>query len=287
MSLASSHSRRVFASLALAASISAAGEAYAQPPTKAVCTAAYVDGQKLLRSGALKKARDLLLLCARDPCPAAFQPECLGWLSELDHRMPTVLFEAQTKDGSDVADAAVFMDGVLLQNRIDGRAVAIDPGEHKFRFEKSGLPPVEKTLVVREGEQSRRLRVTLDVPGAPSPASPAPVVESSRPITWPVWTLGGVGAVALVSFTGFAVAGLVQHNTLNACKGSCSPSEVSSDRTKLQVADVSLGISVAALGAATILFFLRPAAGPTTAVTAEIAPMVGPTGGGGRFLVRF
>lgn len=264
--------------------------------TKAACGSSYVEGQRFLREGSLKKARDKLLVCARDPCPAAFQPECVQWLNDVDRRMPSVLFEARTPDGNDVSDASVSMDGAPLSGRIDVRAVEIEPGEHTFRFERPGSAPVEKTIVLREGEKSRRLAVVLEAASGRPPAvpsistSPGAASQSetpSRPVGWPVWVAGGVGVAALVSFTGFAIAGLVQHETLDACKGSCSPADVSSDRTKLELADVSLGVSVAALATATVLLLTRPTLSRTAAAFRTVDPMVGPRGAGASWSIRF
>ncbi|HEX4621862.1 MAG TPA: hypothetical protein VH208_09885, partial [Myxococcaceae bacterium] len=50
-----------------------------------------------------------------------------------------------------------------------------------------------------------------------------------------------------------------QYVNLGACKGHCSPGAVDAARTKFIVADVSLGVSVAAFGLASWLFFRKPA----------------------------
>jgi hypothetical protein len=53
------------------------------------------------------------------------------------------------------------MDGKPLVGRLDGTAVAVDPGQHAFTFEVSGQPSVTKGFVLKEGEKLRRERVVI------------------------------------------------------------------------------------------------------------------------------
>ena len=69
------------------------------------------------------------------------------------------------------------------------------------------------------------------------------------------YALAGVGAVALGSFAFFAVTGKSDENDLrDRCSPNCPESDVDSVRTKYLVADISLGVGIASLGAATFLF---------------------------------
>ena len=59
-----------------------------------------------------------------------------------------------TKRFSTVAGALdipgeAIIDGEVVAERLDGRAVAIDPGEHVFRFERAGMVPAERMALRR------------------------------------------------------------------------------------------------------------------------------------------
>jgi hypothetical protein len=64
-----------------------------------------------------------------------------------------------------------------------------------------------------------------------------------------------LGAAALGSFAFFALTGKSDENDLrDSCSPNCPESDVDSVRTKYLVADISLGVGIASLGAATWLF---------------------------------
>ncbi len=244
------------------------------PADKPACIAAYENGQRLQRDHALLEARAELLVCSRDPCPKAFQAECVGWLGEVDRAMPSVVLGARTPEGRDLVDVKVFVDARPFALRLDGKALEIDPGEHVFRFVPQRGQPLEQRVVIREGEKAREWTVVLReaAPGpAPTPAqataSPAgaasteagPPPAPSRPIPVVAYVLAGVGAVALGSFAYFGLSGRSeQSNTLDSCKPACSPSQRDDVLQKYIIADVSLGISVVALAAAAVVVLTRP-----------------------------
>jgi hypothetical protein len=79
-----------------------------------------------------------------------------------------------------------------------------------------------------------------------------------------------IGGVGLAGFGGFAVFGLTglseKRDLADTCapSGSCAAGDVSSARTRLIIADVSLGVGVVAVGIATYLF-LRDRGAPFSA----------------------
>jgi hypothetical protein len=245
------------------------GEARAaEPTTKRQCLDAYTESQPLRRAGSLHKAREALVLCSRDPCPIALQSDCIGWLNEVDVAMPTLVLTAKDAEGHDVADARVQLDGEVLASHLDGRAVEVDPGDHVLRFERAGLKPEERTIVVREGEKGRVVEVQF---GAPPDSAPKAVdrrdtptshestgAGSVRPIPWSVFALGGVGVVAMGVFAYFGASGLSGRGDLESCKPNCGTSSVDAVDRKFWIADIALGASVLALGAATVVFLTRP-----------------------------
>jgi hypothetical protein len=236
--------------LSLFATHAAADEA----PDKQRCLDAYAKSQPLRRDGKLSEARQELLLCARDPCPKQLQPDCVGWLEEVDRALPSVILRATDARGNDVSDVSVSLDGKPFVSRLDGRALSVDPGSHVFRFERTGKAPVEQSIVIREGEKRRRVVVQLEAPvEKPRPSAAQPAAASSGP-PWTAYALGGVGIVALGTFAYFGLSGVSDRNQLDNCKPNCSSSAVERVDRKFWVANIALAVSAAALGGATVIF---------------------------------
>ena len=86
--------------------------------------------------------------------------------------------------------------------------------------------------------------------------------------------LAGLGAAALGSFAFFAITGKSDENDLHdSCSPNCPEDDVDAVRTKYLVADISLGVGIASLGAATWLFFVTsPATKPPRNVLAARRP---------------
>ncbi|HEY6462876.1 MAG TPA: hypothetical protein VIY73_22050, partial [Polyangiaceae bacterium] len=247
-----------------ASTTSAAPAASAQqPPTPAQCTDAYVSGQHLMRSTHLLEAQAALLVCARDPCPAALRPECSQWLAEVQRAVPSIVVAARGPHGEDLRDGRVLLDGRPLLTHLDGTATDVDAGDHLLRLETAGLPPLEQHVLVREGEKARVVAFAYP-PAEPAPAgalapsssSPSPSVAGSHS-RLPAYVLGGVGVAAAASFAYFALSGL---SLYDQCHSGCSSSHVDAGNRDWTAADVSFGIAVVALGVGTY-FFVRPGAG--------------------------
>jgi hypothetical protein len=156
----------------------------------------------------------------------------------------------------------VSVDGVLAAERLDGRPIELDPGEHVVRFERPSSAAIERRIVVAEGEKARVVRV--DIAPAPVPV-PAPAPEQPRPMPWTFYVLGGVGLLSLGGFAAFGLAGLHGEQGLEDCSPNCSSARIDAVRQDYIVADVFLAVSVVALGAATIVALTRPSPGPARA----------------------
>jgi hypothetical protein len=235
--------------------------------TKLECSAAHQDAQRLRKEHHLRAAHEKLLVCARDPCPAVVQSECVPWLAEVERAMPTVVFEARMPDGSDVPGMRVSVDGVLAADRLDGRPVEIDPGEHVVRFDRPSGAPIERRIVVSEGEKARIVRIDVPVPAPVPTPVPVPVPEEPKaaPMPWTFYALGGAGLVSLGAFAVFGLSGLNGERGLDDCSPTCSASRIDSVRRDYIVADVFLAVGVIALGAATVVALTRPASSPRAA----------------------
>ena len=260
-------------------------QASAAPTDRAQkCAADSYRGQEQRDRGAFVEARASFRACALDECPSLIRKDCGQWLSEVEANMPTVVVGAKDARGNDVLGVRVLVDGQPHPGNVEsGRAFALDPGPHTFRFEHSPDAPVELTAVLRMGEHNRPIVGTFAAPSSPVASTPAPVPEHPAAPTvvhtsfspW-AYAATGVAVAGITSFAIFGALGLDQKNQLRAsCGNTCSDSQVSPLKTKYIVADTSLGIGILAGAIATWLFFHPSvdATSPSTAVT--IAPGVG------------
>ncbi|MFS8069891.1 MAG: hypothetical protein ACMG6S_26295 [Byssovorax sp.] len=248
------------------------------------CVAASEQAQLRRDEGKLKLAREQMLMCARESCPAPVRKDCAAWLAALDASVPTIVLSAQDEGKHDLFDVDVSLDGVALQNPLDGKAIPVDPGPHTLRFEARGRPPVEERVLVREGEKRRAVSVHLPASPGSGAGSAEPGATTAAPrVPMASIVLGGVGVAALGSFAAFGILGKNQLATLRETCGTtrtCAEADVDAARVKLIVADVSLGVAVASLGVATVLFFTHGAKAKEAAAVARTI-VVTPMPGGG------
>lgn len=176
------------------------------------CLSASEKGQKLRSAGKLREARESFVVCGGEGCPALVRHDCSTWNQELASILPTVVFGAKDRSGRDMFDVTVSMDGEALVKKLDGKSVTVDPGRHTFKFESGGLSATEVALV-KEGEKSRAITVTLADPSTPVPASVPPSTQPVSPSTGPTptpgadkpghsiapWIVVGIGGAALIT----------------------------------------------------------------------------------------
>jgi len=222
------------------------------------CLGSYERSQVLRKDHKLGRAREELKSCSRATCPSLVRNDCITWLDQVQAAVPSLTIRA-VKDGADVADVKVIEDNEVVATRLDGTSLEVEPGEHAFRFETDGAPPVTMTIVVREREKDRVVPVAFVTPhhaGAPGADTSAAV---SRPVPLGVFILGGVGVAGLATF---AVLGSVGKNDESSLRTSCSPNCGSSSIDKVKTeyigADVGLGVGAAALVASGVWYLLRP-----------------------------
>jgi hypothetical protein len=261
----------------------------ARADDKRVCIQASEQGQQLRDSGKYTQAQAAFTQCARDACPAIIHRDCTRWLWDLTQLWPSVVFGAKDPSGNDKTDVTVSSDGTPIASTLDGKPVQIDPGEHVFRFEAQGFPPVERTVLVRAGEKSRQVVAQLgDAHGAGAGAkgaAPAATTagKSDAPIPTSVWVFGGLSLVAFGTEAFFGITGLSDRSSLEsqpcAKTATCNPDDVTSIRTKFTVADIALGVGIVSAGLTAYLYFTRGTAAPSEPGTSHLdfAPL---TGGG-------
>ncbi len=213
------------------------------------CVEAAHEGQRLRDEGKLVGARASFLQCAVAACPDVVRTTCERWSGEIDARLPTVVIGARDGQGIDLVDVRTTIDGKLASERVDGRAFAIDPGPHEFVFESKGKKPIKQFVIAREGEKVRVIAVELQQASEsekPSGGEPPRAGEEGRSVA-PVIAMGALTAVGFAGFAVFGVLGQKQKSDLEStCADSktCASSEVSSARSKLLVADISLVVGI-------------------------------------------
>jgi hypothetical protein len=158
--------------------------AWAQP-TKEACIEANERAQDLKTNGKLQSARVAILVCMDNACPKPVREDCARLFEEVNKAQPSIVFEAKDGNGNDLSNVRIWMDGFPLVDRLDGKAINIDPGPHRFRFETSGADPVEKTFIIREGEKSRIEKVVLGQARVAPPPPPPPPPPRRQPVYIP------------------------------------------------------------------------------------------------------
>ncbi len=221
-----------------------------------VCVAAAERAQVQQHAGALRSARESLLVCSREACPNAIRTDCLRWLAEVQAATPSLVVSVVDASGGDVVEVRLLVDGARVSDRLDGRPMEIEPGEHLLRVERAGAV-AETRLLVRQGERDRlvTLRFVETPPPPPPPIAPSPgpprASAPERRVPMGAWVLGGAGLVATSAGLFFWVSGRSDRSDLYASCGvthSCSQHEIDSARTKVLVGDITFGLGLAAIG---------------------------------------
>lgn len=259
--------RRGFALVCLGALTALVGPAAAAEPGggppaagKAACARSAEEGQRFRKLGQLKEALAAFTACSATQCPALIRGDCGGWLSEVESALPTVVVRATAAEDAsqELYDVAVSVDSVPLTRKLDGGALPVNPGAHKFSFAAAGRKPLEQNVVVRVGEQHRLLAVTMvsDHPPPPvEPPPPPPRVGTAAKVFFVV------GAVGLAAGAGLGAAGWAQTRSLrdSGCAPFCDAGKVSNIKTLLRASDIALAAGVVAALTAVGFVWLAPA----------------------------
>jgi hypothetical protein len=256
--------------------------------SKKVCTDAYAQAQTLRDAHKLKDARDQLRICSQSTCTAFIVKECTTWLLEVEKGVPTVVITAKDSVGADLVDVRVSVDGQLLTTKLDGQAVAINPGSRLLHFEFADGTQLDRQVLVKEGEKNQEVAVVLSKKGglapAPTPASvptvplATPAAEGAHPSltvgveegapagasghaggsgAWKAlgWVLGGVGVVGMGVGTTFGILAINDKST-DCANNVCNAGTLSGLKTAALVSDIGVigGAVLVAGGGALVLF---------------------------------
>jgi hypothetical protein len=258
--------------LAFLALLGTSRSARAQP-TKDQCVEANEKAQELRRRGNLIEARALLALCTAASCPGVIREDCAQRLSEVEDMMPTIVFEVRDALGREIAAVSVMMDGKPLVDRLNGIAIAVDPGEHEFVFGVEGRN-IDRSFVLHERDKARHEVIQLEgglTPpppwGTTPPASTARIgartgeAEGGSP-----WTFisAGLGVAGLAAGIVGGLAATSKHTTLEGeCMGNACPASAQGDidsfHTLKTVSMIGYVVGAVGLVGAGVLYFTVPA----------------------------
>jgi hypothetical protein len=293
------HRRPLHALAFFVATMAGALAARADPTEE--CIAANEKAIELRKAGKLLDARAETAKCALDACGADIRRVCAQRAEDINAVLPSVVFDVKDDQGSDIAGVRVMKDGRALENATIS-AVPLDPGEHRFVVEAPGRPPIERTIILREGERLRRERVLVtsgkppDVvtpaPAAPSTPAPRPPAADDRSSgsTMRIVGLGvaGVGVVGLVvgSVFGISAAGKWSDAKTQCTSGGrvgCDANDPAQETRRSAESAATLSTvflvtgGVLVVGGA-VLYFTAPNGSTTASV--RLSPVMGPRSAG-------
>lgn len=206
------------------------------------------------------EARDELIVCSHKSCPSLVRKDCDRWRVEVEAALPSIVIAARDGSGADLVDVRVTIDDKPVLERLDGKAMPIDPGTHKLRATMAGRSPVEKTFVAREGEKLRSVDLVFPVESTTTASS-----SSAPPVrTVAGWTLVGAGGLAALLGTYLAVRQASEYaDAERECAPTC-PMERKDEIDSMRVySGIAFGIGAAAIAGGVWLLLAKPA--PRTA----------------------
>ncbi len=268
----------------------------ARADDKEECFNSAEKAQKLKNDKKLSAARQQVLVCARDVCPAVVKSDCVKWLNEIDTAIPTVTVRARDKDNHDVVDVKVYVDGQLLLSKLQGTSVPIDPGQHKVRYEFPNGQSTEETVLIAEGEKDRVLRVEMKSSGAVEASGggstsaggssqPPPGGEEKKGgVGVGPWIVGGIGLASLIGFGIMEIPIQTGASDLqNGCgkTKSCTQAQIDSVQNLYVPAGILMGVGFAGLAVGVTWLIIAAATGgkpheaPAAAALLHVAPLPG------------
>lgn len=240
--------------------------------------------------GKLIDARRQAVTCSASTCSTHVTKDCIQWLGEIDASLPTVVFTATDPAGAETTVVRVTIDGQTVVEKLDGKAIPLDPGEHMVRFEMEGAEPFEQKFLIRQGEKNRTLTATFRrLPPPAPPMAPPPNASTGVPI-W-AWVSGGIGVSALAVGAGFGIAGLMaQSDLVDKCGGDPARCPVSTKAVTVPPAErrtldrnVFIGLEAVALVGLVVSIVgiaKAPSKTSTPGTSLLLTPFGAPQGGG-------
>jgi hypothetical protein len=239
--------------------------------TKA-CLTAYDKAQDLRAEGKLRAAKEQAIACSRGECPEALLKDCRDWLDQITQSIPSVVFDVRDDQGEFVANAKIYVDDELIAEKLEGRAIEVDPGAHRIRAQAEGYKSNELKVVIQEGQRARSIAIVL---ARPAQKKMVPDARDEDEVPIATWVFGGLAVAGVAVGAIFLGLGLDKRGELDACRPACVGEDVDDMMMKLVVSDVAFSAALVA-GAAALTFYLTR---PTASGSAKAALVVTPMGG--------
>jgi hypothetical protein len=233
----------------------------ARAQSKEECIDAYDKAQRLRQDSKLRASKAQLQICSRAACPLAARRDCVRWLEEVTKAIPVVVATAKDATGHDTDAVRLWVDDEPVADRLDGRALELDPGAHTLRYELGGHTMTER-VVLPEGEQRRLVADFSKAEASPArkpdqpPPSPKEESETRRGLPAGAIVLGVASAGFLVGFAAFGLAGKGKES----CVPNCTNTQYDAFKKDFLYADIFLGLSVLTAGAALFFALSQPSA---------------------------
>jgi hypothetical protein len=229
-----------------------------------VCVDAYEKSQVLMKpqsgQSSLLLARETLRTCMRSGCKDWMVADCSQWLSEVEARIPTVVFSARDTSGRDLAELVVTtVDGTSVASRLDGRAIDLEPGEHVFVFVAASGARLEKRVLVREGEKNQAVSAVFQDPTheAKPPVTASHATAARTPAHEYVgYGVAGVGVIGLGVGAIFGLRAIAKKEEANCVENVCDAPPMQEAVSAGRIATVGFiaGGALVAGGALILLF---------------------------------
>ncbi len=177
---------------------------------KQACLDAADKAQTLRQQHKPLAAREPLRACVRDVCPTAIVKDCTTWFDENAGLIPTLQLVAKDGRGNELVDVRVSMDGLPLTQKLDGKMVDVEVGEHVFVFENAEGTKVERRITVHEGQKGQQILGDFPAPPEPVKPSPAPPTPNSTAPAPDAATpaADASGGTSTMKYVGYGAAGL-------------------------------------------------------------------------------
>lgn len=212
------------------------------------CVKAFESGQEHRGKGRMADALRDLEVCSRAGCPDVLRIPCTTWKTEIENARPVLAFSITDESGAPTTEGEVSVDGAPPVPA--STEVPVAPGPHTIKATRPDRPPQEVKVTVASGEH-HRVSIAFPSPVVVARTSSRIVYVRSGPPTL-TYVLGGVSAVGLASFIGFALGGRTEQKKLeDTCAPRCTDAEAKTGERRYLIADVSLGVSLVSAGLAT------------------------------------
>jgi hypothetical protein len=191
-------------------------------------------------------------------------------IAALEPRLPKLTIRAPK---AALVGLSVTRDDAPIDTAVLGAAIYVDPGTHVVSASAPGYKPFSETVELREGE-GKDVQLSLEIaPEQPRPAGQGAVtivredIDPGRNRRMFGLTLGGAGAVAIITSVGFGFAARDSWNSAfdeDLCDRStleCTPEGqdlARTARTRALVANIVGGAGIAMAAAGAVLYLTAP-----------------------------